>query len=115
MENYRNVNESRVVGGGNILPCPPLHTHARVLPLIDYPEVGPGMILGTSGTSVSASGYTNLSTFGAPVSNTTMPTPIGRDSSNVGAIAGGVIGGIAVISILVAALFFYRRRRRSLA
>ena len=97
------------------LSLPPLHTHASVLPLIDYPEVGPGRILGTS---VSASGYTNLSTFGGPFLNTATPTPIGRHSSNGGAIAtiaGGVIGGIAVISILVAVLFFYRRRRRSLA
>ncbi len=100
------------------LSLPPLHTHASVLPLIDYPEVGPGRILGTSGTSVSASGSTSLSTFGGPFSNTATPTPIGRHGSNEGviaAIAGGVIGGIAIISILVAVLFFYRRRRRSLA
>ena len=32
----------------------------------------------------------------------------------MGAIIGGVIGGIVAISILVAALLFYRRRRRSL-
>ena len=38
-----------------------------------------------------------------------------KNSSNAGAIAGGIIGGIAAIFIFVAALFLYRRRRRSLA
>ncbi|KAH9984273.1 hypothetical protein BJV77DRAFT_1153326 [Russula vinacea] len=35
-------------------------------------------------------------------------------SSHGGAIAGGVVGGVAVISLLVAGLVFYQRRRRSL-
>jgi hypothetical protein len=35
--------------------------------------------------------------------------------SNTGAIVGGVIGGIAAISIAAAAIFFYLRRRRSRA
>ncbi|KAF8497760.1 hypothetical protein F5888DRAFT_1694652 [Russula emetica] len=91
-ENSWNANESFVVG--------------------DSPEVGPGMILGPSGASVSAIGPT--STSGDPFSITTTPAFIERHSSNGGAIIGGVIGGIAAISILVAALFFYRRRRRSL-
>jgi len=51
----------------------------------DFPEVGPGVILGPSD-----SGH----------------------SSNAGIIAGGITGGIAAISILVAALFFYRRQRQ---
>jgi hypothetical protein len=75
-------------------------------------EVGPGMILGPSGASISAIGPTSAS--GDPFSITTTPAFIERHSSNGGGIIGGVIGGIAAISILVAALFFYRQRRRSL-
>jgi len=37
---------------------------------------------------------------------------VGRHSPNVGAITGGTVGGIAMISTVVVALFFYRRRRR---
>jgi hypothetical protein len=93
-------------------PLPPRYSHAHVICFIDSPEVGPGRILSPSGPSASASGPT--SAFGDPFSITTTPAYTGRHSSNVGPIIGGVIGGIAVISILVAALFFYRRRRRSL-
>lgn len=82
--------------------------------LIDFPEVGPGWILGPSGPSVSvttSSGPT--SAFGAPSSTTTTPAFIGRHRSDGGAIIGGVIGGIVTISIVVVAvLYFYRRRRR---
>jgi hypothetical protein len=78
---------------------------------IDSPELGPGTSLGTSSSSVSAPASTTTS------SNTGTSTPVGSGghSSNAGAIAGGIIGSIAVISILVAGLFFYLRRRRSLA
>ena len=38
-----------------------------------------------------------------------MPSP---HNSNTGAIAGGVVGGVAAISIAVAVIFFYLRRRR---
>ena len=48
-------------------------------------------------------------------SSTATPIPTGGHSSNAGAIAGGVVGGIAAISLIVAGLFFYRRRRRLLA
>jgi len=73
---------------------------------IGSPELGPGTVLGASGSygSVSAS-ETRSSSTGTSI-------PVGRHSSNAGAIAGGVIGGIAAISILVAALLFYLRRRR---
>jgi hypothetical protein len=90
----------------------PVPSHAYVVYFIDSSEAGPGRILGPSDPSVSASGPT--SAFGGPFSNATTPAFIGRHSSNRGAITGGVIGGIAVISILVAALLFLRRRRHSL-
>jgi hypothetical protein len=96
------------------LPLAPLLvlTHAHVICFVDSPEVGPGMRLGPSGPSVSASGPT--SAFDGSFSNAPTPVLIGRHSSNSGAIIGGVISGIAAISIFVAALFFYRRWRRSL-
>ncbi|KAI0270212.1 hypothetical protein BGY98DRAFT_268172 [Russula aff. rugulosa BPL654] len=74
----------------------------------DSPEIGPGTVLGASGSSVSVSASTTGS------SNTGTSLPVREHSSNAGAIAGGVIAGIAAISILVAALLFYLRRRRSL-
>ena len=98
------------------LPLPPLLSHAHVICFIDFPEIGPGEILGPSGPSVSASEPTS-SAFGDPLSNTTTSAFMGRHNNlNRGAIIGGIIGGTlaAAISILVAALFFYRRRRRSL-
>jgi len=100
-ENFWNSKESFVVGGGNSpLPLPPFLSHALAIFSIDSPEIGLGRIFGPSGPSVSD----------------IAPPPFkGRHSSNRGAIVGGVIGGIAVISILIAALFLYRRRRRSLA
>ena len=65
-------------------------------------------MLGTSAPSVSARGP---GTSDDPFLNTTTPVLIGRHGPNRGAIIGGIIGGVAVISILVAALFFYLRRR----
>ena len=38
-----------------------------------------------------------------------------NNTSNTGAIVGGVVGGVAAISIAVAVIFFYLRRRRSRA
>ena len=52
---------------------------------IDSPEIGPGTILSPS-------------------------LLVGERGSSVGAIAGGIVGGIAAVSIVAAALFFYRRR-----
>lgn len=75
----------------------PVTLSRHVICFVDSPEVGPGGIPGLSG----------------PLSTTT-PVFVGIHRSNRGAIIGGVIGGIAVISILVGAFFFYWRRRRSL-
>jgi hypothetical protein len=97
------------------LPLLPSLSYAHVICFIDSPEADPGKILSPSGPSVSASGPT--SALGTPFSITTMPASMemGGNGSNCEAIIGGIIGGIAAISIiLVAVLFFYRRRRRSL-
>jgi hypothetical protein len=67
---------------------PPITVSHPRLTSIDSPERGPGTVLSPSGS---------------------------KRSSNVGAIAGGVVGGIAVVSVLVAAIFFFLRRRRSRA
>jgi hypothetical protein len=69
------------------------------LAFIDAVELSPGMIF-----SVALSG-----------GPTATPKPIGGHRSKAGLIAGGIVGGIAGISLLVAALFFYWRRRRSQA
>jgi hypothetical protein len=124
---YWTFNKSHAIGGGTPLPClPPLiavsHLH---LTSLDAPELGPGMILGPSGPSVSAStGPTNVypstpasgsnsrsrsqsfstsSVSRRSSSNLAAPIPMGGHSSNVGAVA----GSIAAISVLIAALLFY--------
>lgn len=96
-------------------PLFPVTVLCSRLTFIDSPELGPGTLLGASSSSVSAPTSTTTS------SNTGTSTPVGPrpspggHSSNAGAIAGGIIGSIAVISILVAGFLFYLRRRRSLA
>ena len=97
--------------------------------LLDTPELGPGAILGPSGSSGSASAgptnaypstpasssssYSTSSVSRGSSSNPATPIPIGRHNSNTGAIAGGVAGSIAALSIVIAALLFYLRRRHS--
>ncbi|KAF8491360.1 hypothetical protein F5888DRAFT_1060208 [Russula emetica] len=81
----------------------------------DDPELAPGAILGPSGVSVAptsssiASSPTTTSSTSSTISPTT-PILVGH-SSNSGAIAGGVVGGIAAISITVATVSLYLRRR----
>jgi hypothetical protein len=83
---------------------------------LDSPERGPGAILGTSGTTVSASGTPSGATsslFGDS-SSTVTPTssPSSKKSSNTGAIVGGAVGGVAVISLGAVAIAFFLRQRR---
>jgi len=81
----------------------------------ESPDLGPGTLLGPSGPSVSTTGPTSISYTSSKgsssSSNSVTPTPIGGHSSNTGAIAGGVVGSIA-ISIVITALLYYLRRRR---
>ena len=50
---------------------------------------------------------TSASSTGSP-----SPTPPQGSNSNAGAIAGGVVGALAVVSIAVVAIFYLRRRSR---
>ena len=62
--------------------------------------------------------------FSTTASSGTAPTPTGnkghnsdntgsQKKSNTGAIVGGVVGGVAFLGIVLAALFFFYRRRRN--
>ena len=51
-------------------------------------------------------------TFGDSPSALSGSTSTGGSSSNTGAIVGGVVGGVAVISIAITAIFFSLRRQR---
>jgi hypothetical protein len=85
-ENNWNANESHAAG--------------------DNPEYGPGAIFAASGVYTSSA---SASSTGSP-----SPTPPPKgSSSNAGAIAGGVVGGLAVVSIAIAAIFYLRRRSRA--
>jgi hypothetical protein len=77
--------------------------------LKDYPELGPGLVLGSL---LAPSEVTVTPTFSSSASSTGPPTPSPRKggSSNTAAIAGVVLGSIAAISTVAALVFFYRRR-----
>ena len=87
-----------------------------------YSPVHPSSSLATQPPVPSTQSTASLSYTVGSSSNTTTSTPgsvpagysVRGHSSNTGAIAGGTVGGIAAISIVVVA-FFYRQRRRSLA
>ncbi|KAI0293298.1 hypothetical protein B0F90DRAFT_1407680 [Multifurca ochricompacta] len=76
----------------------------------DSPEIGPGVLLGPSGTSTlptpePSSVFTPIFPF------TPTPVPISSGSkSNAGAIAGGVAGGLSALAISVL-LILWRRRQ----
>jgi hypothetical protein len=89
----------------SFFPSLPSHTTFD----IDSPEYGPGAIFGPSGVYTSAISSAGASSTGSP-SLTAVPK---GSSSNVGAIAGGVVGGIAMVSIVAGAIFYLRRRSRS--
>jgi len=99
-----------VVGIHTCLFFDTFHTH---LPLLDTPEVLPGALIGDSSGTGTAAGATATRSSPAPTgsSSPTSTSPPSQHSSNVGAIAGGVVGGVAAISIAAAAIFFYLRRQ----
>ncbi|TAQ88157.1 hypothetical protein B7494_g3549 [Chlorociboria aeruginascens] len=58
---------------------------------------------------------TSLAIVPNPVFNTSTPTPRGSPKSNIGAIVGGVLGGLTLIGFFVlAAIFLLRKHRRSI-
>ncbi|KAI0271934.1 hypothetical protein BGY98DRAFT_936902 [Russula aff. rugulosa BPL654] len=89
-ENTWNLDQATAVGGEKPLPYSSLHyqclTPRDPRPVfLDTPEQAPGAMLGNG-------------------------TP--KSSSNTGAIAGGSVGGVSIISLVIAIGFFLRRRRR---
>jgi hypothetical protein len=116
IENTWDQANAKAIGGRilsplfPIAPFPGLMSHARLF--IGTPELGPGTILGPIGPSSS---ITTASAGSSP--NTTGPVKYVTEghSSNTGAIAGGTVGGVVAISVIIVALFFYRQRRRSQA
>jgi hypothetical protein len=78
---------------------------------IDNPEYGPGAIFGASSVYTSSASASSSSTSTPSAASTPTKTPKGN-SSNAGPIAGGIIGGIATISIIVALILYLRRTRR---
>jgi hypothetical protein len=88
--------------------------------LLDTPEQAPGVLLGPSGATVSATGTRSGATSSpsGESSSTVKPTSgsssssSSKSSSNTGAIVGGAVGGVAIISLAGIAIMFFLRRRR---
>ena len=72
---------------------------------VDSPEIGPGTLIGASGTSA------------VPTGTATPTSSSGSGSSNTSAIVGGVVGAIAtlVFAIVIFGIFYVRRRKRKRA
>lgn len=56
--------------------------------------------------------YTLANATSTNANATTTPAPSSGSSTNVGAIAGGVVGGVVFIAILAILVWFLRRRKR---
>ena len=82
-----------------------------------YKSVSTGTQLPPSSTSsASAPASTSMSSASASASSSTttaMPTLSASSGSNVGAVAGGAVGGIAVVVIILGVILLLRRRRRN--
>ncbi|TPX66975.1 hypothetical protein SpCBS45565_g04076 [Spizellomyces sp. 'palustris'] len=89
-------NNQQVGAGGAISPSPSPSSPNTQLPSTGAPS---GSSTSTNGPTQSPSGTSAPSTSG------------GNDGkSNSGAIAGGIIGGLAGVALLLGGVFFYRRR-----
>ncbi|KAI4125501.1 MAG: hypothetical protein LQ338_004203 [Usnochroma carphineum] len=82
-------------------------------------NTSPGVQQGSSASALGSTASARSSTISSstasttpnPISGqTTTPSAVPAKSNNTGAIAGGVIGGVAVLALLVGALWFVRRR-----
>jgi hypothetical protein len=71
----------------------------------DKPEYGPGTFFGPNSITVPTTTTTPTPSFTGHSSGS------GGKSSNAGAIAGGVVGGIAAFSVAVAVILYLRGRR----
>ncbi|CAK7208700.1 hypothetical protein SBRCBS47491_000180 [Sporothrix bragantina] len=63
-------------------------------------------------SSTSGGGGSNGNTTPTPTPPTPTPTPAPKKSTNTGAIAGGVVGGVAGLALIGAAIFFILRHQR---
>ncbi|KAI0246199.1 hypothetical protein BJV78DRAFT_1286663 [Lactifluus subvellereus] len=76
----------------------------------DSPELTPGTVISPS--NASSTSPTPTLTTPSPTPTTPSPTPTRSSSSNAGATAGGIVGGVAAIAIAGLAIFFWLRRKR---
>jgi len=87
------------------------------IPFLDLPEVGPGALIGTSGSVTSSEAglitvsQTVTSSHSSSPSKSPAPSSSGSSSSMTGTIVGSVVGGVAVIAIAIFGTFYCRWRR----
>jgi len=78
-----------------------------------YPEITtPGAATPTPSGETSERSPTVTPTIPSPSLPTTTAVPESPPKSHTGAIAGGVVGGLAALALIGAAIFFYMKRRR---
>jgi hypothetical protein len=116
-----NLEESRGSGGKG--PLSVFLSAASYRCILDNPETGPGTAIGPSsspGPSAAPTGATrppgNLllatsTSSNGPSKYTSTSTPSWVSTSDTGAIVGGVIGGIALIGIIIITIVYIRRQR----
>ena len=126
----------RIIGTPTIL-CPPVVrfpfsvflSAASHRCILDSPEIGPSTVIGASSTLPASPSASNRPSSSQPsgavplliVTSTSFPdipyeypptsSPSISSTSNTGAIVGGVIGGIALVGIIIVCIVYTRRRR----
>ena len=99
---------SLVVGTLPFLPHSVVSRSPLTFP--DTPEAGPGVTINTPVSSAIPSSPVSVSAH-SPTATSSPSSKSRGSSSNVGAVAGGIVGGVVAISAAAFIGFFLRRRR----
>jgi hypothetical protein len=122
---HRAGKRQLVTVGGNITNIKACDWERKGIAFLDMTSVTWGSVFLTNTSEYLVSEKLLGATGGIPEGNATIKVPpqgwtdkglanvfgIEDESTNVGAIAGGVVGGVAAIAIIAVVLFLFKRRR----